>query len=160
MNAGWDNLIPKEKKYTPQLAASAAKMLEDGKSLTLTARTHNVSRTTLRNWASTDPTLQRAFEVFEANKLGAELERERVGHFKNIARNIVENAKQGVPDPIGKALGKPAAPAQPEPPKPTPETRHTQLQQWWASDWTQHHQNSQAEQSELEKQTEVQGFWV
>ena len=116
MNAGWDNLIPKEKKYTPQLAASAAKMLEDGKSLTLTARTHNVSRTTLRNWASTDPTLQRAFEVFEANKLGAELERERVGHFKNIARNIVENAKQGVPDPIGKALGKPAAPAQPEPP--------------------------------------------
>jgi len=31
-NAGWDNLIPQERKYTAALAASAAKMLESGES--------------------------------------------------------------------------------------------------------------------------------
>ena len=87
-NAGWENLIPQERKYSPALAASAAKMLESGDSLTATARAHNVSRASLRNWAATDLTLRQAFDVFEANKQKAALERERVGHFKTLAKKI------------------------------------------------------------------------
>ena len=79
-NAGWENLIPQERKYSPALAASAAKMLEFGESLTATARAQNVSRASLRNWATTDPTLKKAFCTFEANKLKAEQEHERVRH--------------------------------------------------------------------------------
>ena len=106
-NAGWENLIPQELKYTPALAASAAKMLEAGKSLTSTARALNVSRASLRKWATTDLMLRKAFETFEANKLKAEQERERVRHFKAVAKDIVDNARNGVEDPVAQAVEKP-----------------------------------------------------
>ena len=68
MNAGWSNLIPQEKKYTPQLAAKAASLLESGTTLTATARLLHISRSSLRNWAGTDPRLGRAFETFDQRK--------------------------------------------------------------------------------------------
>ena len=160
-NAGWDNLIPQERKYTPALAASAAKMLESGESLTATARAHNISRASLRNWSTTDPTLKKAFYTFEASKLKAEQERERVRHFKAVAKDIVDNARNGVADPVAQAVEKPTE--QPTPREETTEqTRERSLQHWLETDWTPHFeaQQERAELEEIERQTEVQGFWV
>ena len=160
-NAGWDNLIPQERKYTPALAASAAKMLESGESLTATARAHNVSRASLRNWSTTDLILRKAFETFEANKQKAEQERDRVRHFKTVAKDIVDNARNGVTDPVAQAVEKPTE--QPKPKERTAEqTRERNLRRWWESDWTPHFeaQQERAELEEIKRQTEVQGFWV
>jgi len=71
-NHGWANLIPQKLKYTPALAAKAAKLLESGESLTATARAVKVSRASLRNWRERDPKLNEAFGTFEANKAKAE----------------------------------------------------------------------------------------
>ena len=162
MNAGWSNLIPQEKKYTPALAAKAASLLESGATLSATARQLHVSRASLRNWAAIDLTLKQAFDVFEANKQKAALGRERVGHFKTLAKKIVDNAKQGVTDPIGKAVRKPAGADHPESQERAPETEQEKLQRWWASDWTPHFEAAQAraEQEEIDRQRDVQGFWV
>ena len=144
--------------YTPALAASAAKMLESGESLTATARAHNVSRASLRNWATTDPTLKKAFYTFEANKLKAEEERERVRHFKAVAKDIVNNARNGMTDPVAQAVEKPT-----EQPKPREETvEQTRERRWLESDWTPHFeaQQKRAELEAIERQREVQGFWV
>ena len=157
-NAGWENLIPQERKYTPALAASAAKMLESGDSLTATARAHKVSRASLRNWSTTDLILRKAFETFEASKLKAEQERERVRHFKAVAKDIVDNARNGVEDPVAQAVEKPT-----EQPKPREETvEQTRGRRWLESDWTPHFeaQQERAELEEIERQTKVQGFWV
>ena len=67
-NHGWENLIPQQLKYTPALAAQAAKLLRLGESLTAAARSLNISRASLRNWRDRDPALNRAFDTFEANK--------------------------------------------------------------------------------------------
>ena len=107
MNAGWSNLIPQEKKYTPALAAKAASLLESGATLSATARQLHVSRASLRNWSTTDPTLKKAFYTYEANKLKAEQERERVRHFKAVAKDIVNNARNGMTDPVAQAVEKP-----------------------------------------------------
>ena len=157
-NAGWQNLIPQERKYTPALAASAAKMLESGESLTATARAHNVSRASLRNWSTTDPTLKKAFCTFQANKLEAEQERERVRHFKAVAKDIVNNARNGVADPVAQAVEKPTDQL-----KPKEETvEQTRGKRWLESDWTPNFeaQQERAELEEIERQREVQGFWV
>ena len=105
---------------------------------------------------------KQAFDVFEANKQKAALERERVGHFKTLAKKIVDNAKQGVTDPIGKAVRKPAEADHPESQERAPETEQEKLQRWWASDWTPHFEAAQAraEQEEIDRQRDVQGFWV
>ena len=58
-NTGWANLKPQQLKYTPALAAQAAKLLQAGQSLTATARSLNISRASLRNWRDRDPALNR-----------------------------------------------------------------------------------------------------
>ena len=103
-NSGWSNLIPQELKYTPRLAAKAAQMLEAGESLSATARTLHISRASLRNWAKTDPALNRAFDTFELNKAKAGAEREWVKSYQQVADAIVVAAKDGEPDPVRTAL--------------------------------------------------------
>ena len=77
-NTGWANLKPQQLKYTPALAAKAAKLLQAGESLTATALAVKVSRTSLRNWQDRDPKLNESFGTFEANKAKAEAKRKRV----------------------------------------------------------------------------------
>ena len=84
-NHGWANLKPQQLKYTPALAAKAAKLLESGESLTATARALRISRASLRNWRDRDPKLNEAFGTFEANKAKAEAKRKRVKHYKEVA---------------------------------------------------------------------------
>ena len=59
-NQGWGNLIPQKLKYTPAIAAQAAKLLQSGQSLTATALAVKVSRTSLRTWRDRDPKLNEA----------------------------------------------------------------------------------------------------
>tara|TARA_B100000427_G_scaffold279974_1_gene250417 strand:+ start:725 stop:985 length:261 start_codon:yes stop_codon:yes gene_type:complete len=68
-NSGWANLKPQESKYTYALAVKAAKLLEAGETLSGVARELNISRATLRNWRTLNPDLNKAFAVFEQNKL-------------------------------------------------------------------------------------------
>jgi len=103
-NSGWSNLIPQELKYTPRLAAKAAQMLEAGESLSATARTLHISRASLRNWAKTDPALNRAFDTFELNEVQAQSKRELVKSYQKVADAIVVAAKDGAADPIKTAL--------------------------------------------------------
>ena len=70
-NTGRANLKPQQLKYTPALAAKAAKLLQSGESLTATALAVKVSRASLRNWRDRDPKLNEAFGTFEANKAKA-----------------------------------------------------------------------------------------
>ena len=99
-STGWGNLIPQKLKYTPALAAKAAKLLESGESLTATARALNISRASLRNWRERDPKLNEAFATFEANKVKAEAKRKRIKHFKQMADGIVDAAREGAEDPV------------------------------------------------------------
>ena len=99
-NTGWANLKPQQLKYTPVLAAKAAKLLQSGESLTATALAVKVSRASLRNWRERDPALNRAFGTFEANKAKAEAKRKRVNHYKEVAAEIVDAAREDSPDPV------------------------------------------------------------
>ena len=99
-NHGWTNLIPQKLKYTPALAAQAAKLLESGESLIATARALRISRASLPNWRERDPKLNVAFGTFEANKAKAEAKRKRVKHFKEVAAEIVDAAREGAEDPV------------------------------------------------------------
>ena len=99
-NTGWGNLIPQKLKYTPALAAKAAKLLQSGESLTATARSLRISRASLRNWRHRDPKLNEAFTTFEANKVKAEAKRKRIKHFKVVADGIVDAAREGADDPV------------------------------------------------------------
>jgi hypothetical protein len=103
-NTGWGNLKPQQLKYTPAIAAQAAKLLQLGESLTATARALNISRASLRNWRERDPALNRAFDTFEANKAKHEAKRERVNHFKEVASDIIDAARQDAPDPVKAGL--------------------------------------------------------
>ena len=99
-NLGWANLKPQQLKYTPALAAKAAKLLESGESLTAAARALRISRASLRNWRDRDPKLNEAFGTFEANKAKAEAKRKRIKHFKEVAAEIVDAAREDSPDPV------------------------------------------------------------
>ena len=99
-NTGWGNLKPQKLKYTPAIAAQAAKLLQSGESLTATARSLNISRASLRNWRQRDPKLNEAFGTFEASKVKAEAKRKRVKHFKQVADGIVDAAREGAEDPV------------------------------------------------------------
>ena len=99
-NTGWANLIPQQLKYTPVLAAKAAKLLQSGESLTATALAVKVSRTSLRNWRDRDPKLNEAFGTFEANKAKTEAKRERVRQYKQLGDGIVDAAREGAEDPV------------------------------------------------------------
>ena len=99
-NHGWANLKPQQLKYTAALAAKAAKLLESGESLTATALAVKVSRSSLRTWRDRDPKLNEAFGTFEANKAKAEAKRERIKHFKEVAAEIVDAAREDSSDPV------------------------------------------------------------
>ena len=103
-NHGWANLKPQQLKYTPALAAKSAKLLQSGESLTATARALRISRASLRNWRDRDPALNRAFDTFEANKAKHEAKRQKVRHFKDVASDIVDAARQDAADPVKAGL--------------------------------------------------------
>ena len=103
-NTGWANLKPQQLKYTPSLAAQAAKLFQLGESLTATARALNISRASLRNWRERDPALNRAFDTFEANKAKHEAKRQKVRHFKEVASDIVDAAREDAEDPVKAGL--------------------------------------------------------
>ena len=174
-NTGWGNLIPQQLKYTPVLAAQAAKLLQSGESLTATALAVKVSRASLRNWRDRDPKLNEAqrsstklneaFGTFEANKAKAEAKRERINHYKEVADGIVDAAREGVEDPVkaaqkaqqqAKVKEEDSKPISPE------EARERRLRVWWESDWSEEIEAQQA-QIEAEKMQQVMalraGFW-
>ena len=164
-NTGWTNLIPQKLKYTPALAAQAAKLLQSGESLTATARSLRISRASLRNWRDRDPKLNEAFGTFEANKVKAEAKRKRVKHFKEVADGIVDAAREDSPDPVeagvkaqqqAKAKEVESKPISPE------EARERRLQVWYDSNWDELVAQQQA-QIEAEKMQQVMalraGFW-
>ena len=164
-NTGWANLKPQQLKYTPALAAKAAKLLQSGESLTATVLAVKVSRASLRNWRDRDPKLNEAFGTFEANKAKAEAKRKRIKHFKEVAAEIVDAAREDSPDPVeagvkaqqqAKAKEEESKPLSPE------EARERHLQVWFNSDWTPHFE-AQQEQIEAEKMQPVMavraGFW-
>ena len=165
-NTGWGNSIPQKLKYTPAIAAQAAKLLQSGQSLTATARALNISRASLRNWRERDPALNRAFDTFEANKAKHEAKRQRVNHFKEVASDIVDAARDDAADPVkaGLEAQKQAKVKEAEKrPFISPEEAHRKrLLEHWASDWTPRLEamKEQAEQEELRQQMELQrGFW-
>ena len=164
-NSGWSNLIPQQLKYTPRLAAQAAQMLQAGQSLTGTARALHISRASLRNWRNRDLALNAAFGTFELNKARAQAKRERVNHFQQVADEIVDAAKDGEPDPVKAALESREADKEAEAestPLSPEEARERRLQAWFNSDWSSHFEamKERQEQAEIERQTDVQGFWV
>ena len=165
-NTGWGNLKPQKLKYTPALAAQAAKLLQSGESLTATARSLNISRASLRNWRDRDPALNRAFDTFEANKAKHEAKRQKVRHFKEVASGIVDAAREDAADPVkaGLEAQKQAKVKETEKRPLSPEeARQKRLQEHWASDWTPHFEamKEQAEQEEMNREMELRrGFWT
>ena len=164
-NHGWANLKPQQLKYTPAVAAKAAKLLESGESLTATALAVKVSRTSLRNWRDRDPKLNEAFGTFEANKVKHEAKRQKVRHFEEVARDIVDAAREDSPDPVKAGLEAQAnakvKEAEKRPLSPE-EARQKRLLEHWASDWTPRFEamKEQEEREDLERQMKLQrGFW-
>ena len=98
------NLVHQETKYTPALGKAAASKLEAGQTLTSVASELRVSRASLRNWRSRDPRLNAAFATFEARKAKTEKKRERVRHFKQVATEIVDAAREDAADPVQAGL--------------------------------------------------------
>jgi len=165
-NHGWANLKPQKLKYTPALAAKAAKLLQSGESLTATARALNISRASLRNWRDRDPKLNEAFGTFEANKAKAEAKRQRVRQYKQLGDGIVDAARQDAEDPVkaaqeaqqqAKVKEIESKPLSPE------EACEGRLQVWYDSNWDELVAQQQ-EQIEAEKMQQVMalqsGFWV
>ena len=161
-NTGWRNLIPQQLKYTPALAAQAAKLLQSGQSLTATARALNISRASLRNWRDRDPALNCAFE---ANKVKHEAKCQKVHHFKEVASGIVDAAREDAADPVkaGLEAQKQAKVKETEKRPLSPEeAREKRLLEHWASDWTPRFEamKEQEEREDLERQMKLQrGFW-
>ena len=167
-NHGWGNLKPQQLKYTPALAAKAAKLLQSGKSLTATARSLNISRASLRNWRDRDPKLNEAFATFESRKAKTEKKRARVNHFKQVATEIVDAAREDAVDPVQAGLqaqqkaeeieaerkAKKLSPAA---------AQEARLQAWFNSDWTEliEQQQARMEQAAMDREMELRaGFWV
>ena len=165
-NQGWANLIPQKLKYSPALGKAAASKLEAGQTLTSVASELRISRASLRNWRSRDPRLNAAFATFESRKAETKKKRERVKHFKQVATEIVDAAREDSPDPVeagvksqqeAKAKEAESKPISPE------EARQKRLQLWWESDWTEliEQQQSRMEQAEMDREMKLRaGFWV
>ena len=163
-NTGWTNLIPQKLKYTPAIAAQAAKLLQSGQSLTATARALNISRASLRNWRDRDPALNRAFDTFEANKVKQEAKRQKVRHFKEVASGIVDAAREDAADPVkaGLEAQKQAKVKEAEKRPLSPEeARQKRLLEHWASGTPRFEaMKEQEEREDLERQMKLQrGFW-
>ena len=164
-NTGWTNLIPQKLKYTPAIAAQAAKLLRSGQSLTATAYALDISRASLRNWRDRDPALNRAFDTFEANKVKQEAKRQKVRHFKEVASGIVDAAREDAEDPVkaGLEAQKQAKVKEAESKPISPEeARERRLQVWWESDWTEEIEAQQIQLEAEKTQQEIErqrGFW-
>ena len=164
-NAGWANLKPQESKYTATLAAEAAKLLEAGETLSAVARELNISRATLRNWRSLNPTLNQAFTVFEANKLKKAQHQLHVRKYKQVAEEIVEAAREGNSDPVeaGVKAHQQAEVVEDEvKPLSAAEREQRRLQAFFDSDWGPIFEEQQA-QAEAEREAAERdrrgGFW-
>ena len=167
-NTGWANLKPQKLKYTHALAAKAAKLLQSGQSLTATARALNISRASLRNWRDRDPKLNEAFGAFEASKTKTEAKRQRVKHFKQVATEIVDAAREDAADPVQAGLQAQQkaeeVEAERKAKKLSPEqAQEARLQAWFNSDWTEliEQQEARMEQAAMDREMELrEGFWT
>ena len=164
-NTGWGNLKPQKLKYTPALAAQAAKLLESGESLTATARSLRISRASLRNWRDRDPALNNAFTTFEVNKAKKAAHQLHIRKYKQVADGIVDAAREGAEDPV-KAAQDAQAKAKVEEIESKPlspkEAQARRLQLWWESDWSEEIEAQQARLEEEKTQQEIErqrGFW-
>ena len=166
-NAGWANLKPQESKYTPALAAEAAKLLEAGETLSAVARELNISRASLRNWRDRNPKLNASFAFFEANKLKTAAHQQHVAKYKQVAQEIVEAARGGAEDPVkvgveAAATGEEVKEEEKRPLSPE-EVRQKRILEHWASDWTPRFEamKEKAEQEEMNREMELRrGFWT
>ena len=165
-NAGWANLKPQESKYSYALAVKAAKLLEAGETLSAVSRSLNISRATLRNWRSLNPTLNASFAVFEANKLKTAAHQQHVRKFKQVAEGIVDAARDGAADPMEAGVKKHTQAEQvKEEAKPmsAEERKRIRLNEWFNSDWTpmieEQEARMQAERDAEERGRRV-GFWT
>jgi hypothetical protein len=164
-NAGWANLKPQESKYTPALAAEAAKLLESGQNLSAVSRSLNISRATLRNWRNLNPKLNASFAVFEANKLKKAQHQLHVRKFKQVAEEIVEAAREGNSNPVEagvKAHQQAEAVEDEVKPISAAEREQRRLQAFFDSDWGPIFEEQQA-QAEAEREAAERdrcgGFW-
>ena len=156
-NAGWANLKPQESKYTYALAVKAAKLLESGQSLSAVSRSLNISRATIRNWRTLNPTLNASFAIFEANKAKTAAHQQHVRRYKEVAEGIVDAARDGAADPMEAGVKKHTQAEQvKEEAKPmsAEERKRIRLNEWFNSDWGPLIEEQQA-QLEAEKFREL-----
>ncbi len=164
-NSGWANLKPQESKYTPTLAAEAAKLIESGQSLSAVSRELNLSRATIRNWRSLNPTLNASFAVFEANKAKTAAHQQHVRRYKEVAEDIVDAARDGVADPVEagvKAHTKAKQVEQEVKPLSKEERERIRINEWFNSDWSEEiaAQEAQAQaERDAEERDRRGGFW-
>ena len=164
-NAGWANLKPQESKYTATLAAEAAKLLEAGESLSAVGRELNISRASLRNWRTLNPTLNASFAVFEANKAKTAAHQLHVRRYKEVAEDIVDAARDGVADPVEAGVkAHKQAEQEIEEAKPMSKEQRQQIRinEWFNSDWSEEiaaqEARAQAERDAAERARRG-GFW-
>ena len=164
-NSGWANLKPQESKYSYALAVKAAKLLESGESLSAVSRTLNISRATLRNWRSLNPTLNASFAVFEANKLKTAAHQLHVRKYKEVAEEIVDAARDGAADPVEAGVKKHTkAEQEVEEAKPmsAEERQQRKIQEFFDSDWGPliEEQQAQLEAEKMQQEMNLRaGFW-
>ena len=164
-NSGWANLKPQESKYTYALAVKAAKLLEAGETLSAVARELNVSRATLRNWRTLNPTLNQAFTVFEQNKAKAAQHQQHVRKYKEVAEEIVEAAREGNTDPVEagvKAHQQAEAVEDEVKPLSAAERERIRINEWFNSDWSEEIAAQEArmqEERDAAERDRCGGFW-
>ena len=164
-NAGWANLKPQESKFTYALAVKAAKLLESGQNLSAVARELNVSRATLRNWRSLNPTLNQAFTFFEQNKAKKAAHQLHVRKFKQVAEEIVDAAREGNSDPVEAGVkAHKQAEQEIEESKPMSKEQRQQrkIQEFFDSDWGPMIEEQQAraqEERDAAERARRGGFW-
>ena len=164
-NSGWANLKPQESKYTYTLAVKAAKLLEAGETLSAVSRSLNISRATLRNWRSLNPTLNKAFTFFEQNKAKKAQHQLHVRKYKEVASEIVDAAREGNSDPVQagvKAHTKAKQVEQEVKPLSKEERERIRINEWFNSDWSEElaaqEARAQEERDAAERATRA-GFW-
>ena len=161
------NLVHQKTKYTVALGKAAASKLEAGQTLTSVASELRVSRASLRNWRSRDPRLNAAFATFESRKAEAKKKRKRVKHFKQVATEIVDAAREDAVDPVQAGLQAQQkaeeVEAQRKAEKLSPAAaKEARLQAWFNSDWSEliEQQQARMEQAEMDREMELRaGFW-
>ena len=164
-NAGWANLKPQESKYTATLAAEAAKLIESGETLSAVARSLNISRATLRNWRSLNPTLNASFAVFEANKAKRAAHQQHVAKYTQVAEGIVEAAREGNTDPVEagvKAHKQAEQEIEEAKPMSAEQRQQIRINEWFNSDWGPllEEQQAQLEAEKMQQEMNLRaGFW-